>query len=66
MHRGLQTEPDDVSAKLLTELRLPRQSRVDQRAGGQRGVYQIGDVNARSCVIIGTFGVIFTLKYAAS
>jgi len=28
-------------------------------------VYQIGDVHARSCVIIGTFGSILTLKYAA-
>ena len=31
------------------------------------GEYQIGDVNARSCVVIGTFGsVILILKYAAS
>jgi hypothetical protein len=31
------------------------------------GEYQIGDVNARSCVVIGTFGsVIVILKYAAS
>jgi hypothetical protein len=31
------------------------------------GVYQIGDMNARSCVVIGTFGsVILILKYAAS
>ena len=37
-----------------------------RRAPRQRGVYQIGDVNARSCVTIGTFGSIFTLKYAAS
>jgi hypothetical protein len=37
-----------------------------RRAGYHLGVYQIGEVNARSCVIIGTFGVIFTLKYAAS
>jgi len=30
-------------------------------------VYQIGDVKARSCVVIGTFGsVIVVLKYAAS
>jgi hypothetical protein len=33
---------------------------------GYFGVYQIGDVNARSCVVIGTFGSILTLKYAAS
>ena len=26
------------------------------------GVYQIGEVKARSCVVIGTFGSIFTLK----
>jgi hypothetical protein len=31
------------------------------------GEYQMGDVKARSCVVIGTFGsVIFILKYAAS
>jgi len=31
------------------------------------GEYQMGDVNARSCVVIGTFGsVILILKYAAS
>jgi hypothetical protein len=31
------------------------------------GEYQIGDVNARSCVVIGTFeSVILILKYAAS
>ncbi len=29
-------------------------------------LYQIGDVNARSCVVIGTLASIFTLKYAAS
>ena len=27
---------------------------------------KIGDVNARSCVVIGTLGSILTLKYAAS
>jgi hypothetical protein len=32
----------------------------------QFGVYQIGEVKARSCVIIGTWSAIFTLKYAAS
>ena len=32
-----------------------------------RGVYQICEVQARSCVVIGTFGsVILMLKYAAS
>jgi hypothetical protein len=30
--------------------------------GSTHGEYQIGDVNARSCVVIGTFGSIFTLK----
>ena len=34
----------------------------DQRAG----VYQIGDVYARSCVVIGTSFGIFTLKRLAS
>ena len=32
----------------------------------QRGLYPIGEVNARSCVTIGSFGIIVTLKYAAS
>jgi hypothetical protein len=30
------------------------------------GAYQMGDVQARSCVVIGTSFPIFTLKYAAS
>ena len=30
------------------------------------GVYQIGEVKARSCVTIGTLGAIFTLKRLAS
>jgi hypothetical protein len=29
-------------------------------------VYQIGELQARSCVTIGTSADIFTLKYAAS
>jgi hypothetical protein len=34
---------------------------------GYFGEYQMGDVNARSCVVIGTFGsVILIWKYAAS
>ena len=34
---------------------------------GYFGEYQIGDVNARSCVVNGTYGlVILILKYAAS
>jgi len=29
-------------------------------------MYQMGDVHARSCVVIGTFGSILTLKHVAS
>ncbi len=37
-----------------------------QQPRGQVGSYQMGDVKARSWVIIGTWSAIFTLKYAAS
>ena len=50
------------------EQRRPEHEEVQQRLLQQarHGVYQIGDVNARSCVTIGTFGAIRTLKRLAS
>ena len=52
------------------EDRRSEQRKVQERLPEQpadHGVYQIGDVNARSCVVIGTFGSgILILKYAAS
>ena len=60
---------------IRAEKRDADQQEVQHRLGekfsnahtGYFGEYQIGDVNARSCVVIGTFGsVILILKYAAS
>ena len=55
---------------IRAEDRRAEQRKVQERLPEQpahHGVYQMGDVNARSCVIIGTLGSgIFILKYAAS
>ena len=55
---------------IRAEDRRSEQRKVQERLPeppADHGVYQIGDVKARSCVVIGTFGSgIFILKYAAS
>ena len=63
-HPAIDAEEGDADQQKMQQ-RLAEQ--FSQRRHLYFGEYQIGDVNARSCVVIGTFGsVILILKYAAS
>jgi hypothetical protein len=55
---GIQHEQRQAKREEMQQ-RLPRQPAEDRTS---QGVYQIGEVKARSCVIMGTFESIFTLK----